>query len=121
MAFRPKHSFGLRLIPGPAGSSFVGDRDLLFAAIANLADSAIEFTPERGASTRAQPRKRRVRCSRFQFGTWNRRARVRRGSQALLRSDKVRSTTGVGLGLNVVVAIARLHGFRFTISPAPAA
>ena len=36
------------------------------------------------------------------------------------RSDRTRQASGVGLGLNLVVAIARLHGFRFTIVPGPA-
>jgi hypothetical protein len=33
------------------------------------------------------------------------------------RSDQTRHTAGAGLGLNLVTAIVRLHGFRFTIIP----
>jgi len=33
------------------------------------------------------------------------------------RSDKIRHTSGLGLGLNLVAAIVKLHGFRFTIRP----
>ena len=33
------------------------------------------------------------------------------------RSDKAGHTSGLGLGLNLVAAIARLHGFRLTIVP----
>jgi len=33
------------------------------------------------------------------------------------RSDKIRHTSGFGLGLNLVTAIVKLHGFRFTIFP----
>jgi signal transduction histidine kinase len=32
------------------------------------------------------------------------------------RSVKSRGTQGLGLGLSLVTAIAKLHGFRFTIS-----
>ena len=32
-----------------------------------------------------------------------------------LRSDKIRNTPGVGLGLNLVAAIVKLHGFRLAI------
>ncbi len=33
------------------------------------------------------------------------------------RSDKIRNTPGVGLGLNLVAAIVKLHGFRLAIFP----
>ena len=35
------------------------------------------------------------------------------------RSDKMRNTPGVGLGLNLVAAIVKLHGFRLAIHPGP--
>ena len=35
------------------------------------------------------------------------------------RSDKVRNTPGVGLGLNLVAAIVKLHGFRLSILSGP--
>ncbi len=35
------------------------------------------------------------------------------------RSDKSRTTPGVGLGLTLVAAIAKLHGFRLTIEAGP--
>jgi signal transduction histidine kinase len=33
------------------------------------------------------------------------------------RSDKLRSAPGFGIGLNLVAAIVKLHGFRLTIHP----
>ena len=35
------------------------------------------------------------------------------------RSDKIRNTPGVGLGLNLVAAIVKLHGFRLIIHSGP--
>jgi signal transduction histidine kinase len=37
----------------------------------------------------------------------------------LLPQLKMRNTPGVGLGLNLVSAIAKLHGFRLVIHPGP--
>ena len=93
-----------------------GDRDLLFEAVANLVDNAIKFTPEGG----------RVEIE-LTLGDGDTILRVtdtgcgisEREREAVLRrfyrSDKIRSTPGVGLGLNLVAAIVKLHGFRLAI------
>jgi signal transduction histidine kinase len=93
-----------------------GDRDLLLEAVANLVDNAIKFTPEggkvdiellRGDSETIV----RVSDSGPGISEQEREAVLRR----FYRSDKIRSTPGVGLGLNLVAAIVKLHGFRLVI------
>jgi signal transduction histidine kinase len=106
---------------GIAGNLEVrGDRDLLFEAIVNLVDNAVKFTPEGGKVTieLAQAEKDAVvRVTDTGPGI------PRQETEAVLRrfyrSDKVRHTPGVGLGLNLVAAIVKLHGFRLKIHPGP--
>ena len=106
---------------GIAGNlDFRGDRDLLFEALVNLVDNAVKFTPEGGKVIieLAQADKGAVvRVTDTGPGI------PRQETEAVLRrfyrSDKVRHTPGVGLGLNLVAAIVKLHGFRLMIHPGP--
>ena len=97
-----------------------GDRDLLFEAIANLVDNAVKFTPQGGrielslAGTGTEGVVR-VGDSGPGIGADERELVVRR----FYRSDKSRGSPGLGLGLCLVTAIVKLHGFRFTIRPGP--
>jgi signal transduction histidine kinase len=97
-----------------------GDRDLLFEAVANLVDNAVKFTPVGGSVELALVRLAgesilRVRDSGPGIGSGERDIIARR----FYRSDKSRHTPGLGLGLSLVTAIVKLHGFRFTISSGP--
>ena len=95
-----------------------GDRDLLFEAVANLVDNAIKFTPRGGKvdiSLLSFDHESIVRVTDTGpgIGEEEREAVLRR----FYRSDKIRNTPGVGLGLSLVAAIVKLHGFRLVIHP----
>jgi signal transduction histidine kinase len=97
-----------------------GDRDLLIEAVANLVDNAVKFTPaggrvEIGLFRSAGENIVRVKDTGSGISEREREAVLRR----FYRSDKTKHTSGLGLGLNLVAAIVKLHGFRFTIIPGP--
>ncbi len=96
----------------------IGDRDLLIEAVANLVDNAVKFTPAGGQVEIGLFRGNgenivRVRDTGSGITEHERDAVLRR----FYRSDKVRHTSGLGLGLNLVAAIVKLHSFRVTIRP----
>jgi len=103
-----------------ANAPVVGDRDLLFEAAANLIDNAVKFTPDNGKVevTVTSDDGHTVLCVRDTgpgISEEEREAVTRR----FYRADKSRRTPGAGLGLSLVSAIAKLHGFRLVIGGGP--
>jgi signal transduction histidine kinase len=106
------------MIHSPHELSVHGDRDLLIEAVANLVDNAVKFTPPGGRVEIWLVRGNgenivRVKDTGSGISEHERDAVLRR----FYRSDKMRHTSGLGLGLNLVAAIVKLHGFRFRIVP----
>ncbi len=104
----------------PAGATVHGDRDLLFEAVTNLVDNAVKFTPEGGRVQLAllhQEGEIVIRVS--DTGPGIPEAEREAVTQRFYRSDNSRNIKGLGLGLSMVAAIIKLHGFRFTISAGP--
>jgi signal transduction histidine kinase len=93
------------------------DRDLFFEAVANLVDNAVKFTPAGGCIKVSLVRGENESIIRVSdtgpgIGKDERDAVMRR----FYRSDKSRNTRGAGLGLSLVSAIVKLHGFRLTLN-----
>ncbi len=101
-------------------ASLRADRDLLFEAVANLVDNAVKFTPEGGRVELALLRQKGETVIRVSdTGPGIPESEREAVTQRFYRSDKTRNTKGLGLGLSMVAAIIKLHGFRFSISAGP--
>src|SRR6266850_1751663 len=97
-----------------------GDRDLLFEAVANLVDNAVKFTPAGGRVELALVRREgEIAIQVKDTGPGISELECQTVTKRFYRSDKSRRTEGLGLGLSLVAAIVKLHGFRFTISAGP--
>jgi signal transduction histidine kinase len=97
-----------------------GDHDLLLEAVANLVDNAVKFTPAHGSVALRllqRPEGPAVRVEDTGPGiSDNERDTV---FTRFYRSDRSRHAVGVGLGLSLVAAIVKLHGFRLAIIDGP--
>jgi signal transduction histidine kinase len=97
-----------------------GDRDLLFEAVANLADNAVKFTPAGGRVELSLARRGAdtVICVN-DTGPGIPETEREAVTKRFYRSDKSRGSAGLGLGLSLVAAIVKLHGFQFSIGGSP--
>ncbi len=93
----------------------LGDRDLLFQAIANLVDNAVKYSPRNGEiQIDVQQQHGRggtiARIAIADSGPGIPEESRDRVLERFVRLEKSRSTPGNGLGLALVAAVARLHG-----------
>jgi signal transduction histidine kinase len=103
-----------------ADTTVHGDRDLLFEAIANLVDNAVKFTPQGGRVELSLLRKGNEAVVRVcDTGPGIPADESELVTRRFYRSDKSRRDPGLGLGLSLVSAIAKLHGFSLKISAGP--
>lgn len=98
----------------PDGVSVEGDPQLLAQAVGNLIDNAVKYAPQGGhVRVRLEARPPAVVVS--DDGPGIPASERPRAAQRFWRGDRSRGTPGVGLGLSVVEAVARLHGGRLDL------
>ena len=109
---------GLRLDTQPeSGLTVVGDRDLLFQAVANLIDNVLKHVPSGGyvtVTSRCSPSGVDVVVADNGPGVpADERIRV---LERFYRLDASRTKPGAGLGLSLVNAVAKLHDATLSLS-----
>jgi signal transduction histidine kinase len=104
-------------VTGSAPAPIVGDRDLLFDAIANLVDNAIKHGRQSGIVTvSVDPSPGGVAVAVADRGPGIPAAEQQNVVKRFYRLEQSRRTPGNGLGLSLVAAVARLHGARMSLS-----
>lgn len=99
-------------ISAPGGLAVRGDPSLLAQAIGNLVDNAIKYAPRAGkVSLKIAPdADHHVAIAVTDTGPGIPDSDKARVTERFWRGDRAPGTEGVGLGLSVVDAVARLHG-----------
>ncbi|GJE83066.1 sensor histidine kinase [Methylorubrum thiocyanatum] len=111
-------ALGVR-IEGEA-SAVRGDRSLIFEAISNLLDNAIKFTPTGGRVGIGLARRDGVPVVSVEDTGPGIPADERNHVfKRFYRAERARQTQGNGLGLGLVAAIAKLHGFPLSVGDGP--
>ncbi|KAA3619034.1 MAG: sensor histidine kinase [Proteobacteria bacterium] len=94
-------------------AKILGDRDLVFQAVANLLDNAVKYTPAGGAisvTLNANPREAWITV--LDNGPGIPSAMHEKVVQRFFRMDSSRNQSGNGLGLSMVAAVCKLHCAR---------
>lgn len=107
---------GVRLLLAPTSHAgkVLGDRHLLSQALANLVDNAVKYTPEGGAVTVTVDGGPCLAVA--DTGPGIPAEACDRVLEPFVRLDATRSTSGNGLGLSLVQAVARLHGAQLELA-----
>ena len=106
-------------LDAPPGLIVNGDPNLLAQAVGNLVDNAIKFQPPAGAvSLRVVeiPGQARLEIEVADHGPGIPEPEGARATEPFYRGDHAAGTAGIGLGLSVVQAVARLHGGALIMS-----
>jgi signal transduction histidine kinase len=97
----------------------LGDRDLLFQAVANLLDNAIKYAPAHGRIELSLGGDHSHACITVtDSGPGIAEQHHQRVLERFTRLEDSRSTPGNGLGLSLVAAVAKLHGASIDLSDA---
>ena len=121
--YRPLAELRGITLDAPSGPSspvaIWGDRGLLFEAAANLLDNALKFTPAGGiVSIRLRADPDGAVLSVADNGPGIPEPERALALKRFHRGDRSRHVPGNGLGLNLVAAIVRLHGFQLRLADA---
>ncbi|HEY3729664.1 MAG TPA: HAMP domain-containing sensor histidine kinase [Steroidobacteraceae bacterium] len=94
-----------------------GDPVMLAQALGNLIDNAVKYTPEGGTITVAVLRgvAGSIEITVADSGPGIPQAERAKAVERFYRGDASRGTPGVGLGLSLVDAVARLHGGKLSL------
>jgi signal transduction histidine kinase len=87
-----------------------GDKAMIQQAIANLVDNALKFSPEGGVVRLSAAVSSMVFVSVSDQGPGIALDEREKATDRFYRGESARSTPGSGLGLSLVLAVARLHG-----------
>ncbi len=108
----------LRFSAVEGNTPIMGDRHLLFQAIANLLDNALKFTPKGGQiQIRLTREGSHLQLEVEDSGPGIPTGDEERVFERLFRHDHARQSAGFGLGLSLVRAIARLHDGDCVVVP----